>query len=248
MALDRYEVLVTDDSDNDTTQNFLYSKFPWVKWIKGPRRGPAANRNNGARHACGEWLAFTDDDCLPESGWLRALSSKMHESKLLEGCTLAEGQQSRLDEESPLNPKGGCLWSCNFAITTGLFNEVGGFDENFPCAALEDVDLRMRLEHLGYHPLFVDNAIVRHPWRLMKGENFIKRRMLSYEYFAKKHGLESSFRIWKLLFWMNRMRFFKGYILAPFWQCRGRGFWRAVRLQIVMTICEIKLNSRLADR
>src|SRR5207245_7591311 len=35
-------------------------------------RGPAAARNAGWRAANGEVIAFTDDDCIPEPGWLLA--------------------------------------------------------------------------------------------------------------------------------------------------------------------------------
>ena len=33
-------------------------------------QGPAAARNAGWRAACGEIVAFTDDDCIPEADWL----------------------------------------------------------------------------------------------------------------------------------------------------------------------------------
>lgn len=38
-------------------------------------RRPAAARNAGARAARGRHLAFTDDDCWPEAGWLRELAA-----------------------------------------------------------------------------------------------------------------------------------------------------------------------------
>ena len=47
-------------------------EFPMVRWNEGPRRGPAANRNFGARVADGEWLIFLDDDCNPRPGFLAA--------------------------------------------------------------------------------------------------------------------------------------------------------------------------------
>ena len=39
--------------------------------------GPAAARNAGAKRARGEFLAFTDDDCLPEPGWLTGLAEAL---------------------------------------------------------------------------------------------------------------------------------------------------------------------------
>ena len=64
LAAASYEVIVTDDGSRATSEAMLREKFPWAKWMAGPRRGPAANRNHGAKHANGNWIAFADDDCL----------------------------------------------------------------------------------------------------------------------------------------------------------------------------------------
>ena len=74
LSHDQYEVIVSDDSAHAAARELLFDRYPWVRWTGGPRRGPAANRNAGARVARGEWLVFTDDDCLPEFGWLEGLA------------------------------------------------------------------------------------------------------------------------------------------------------------------------------
>ncbi len=71
-----YEVIVSDDSKDDSTMMLIQQKFERVKYINGPKRGPAANRNNGAKHAKGEWLIFIDDDCIPEPGLLKAFRGR----------------------------------------------------------------------------------------------------------------------------------------------------------------------------
>ena len=63
LAANQYEVIVTDDGSQSTAEQLMKGKYPWARWLQGPRKGPAANRNNGARYAEGEWLVFTDDDC-----------------------------------------------------------------------------------------------------------------------------------------------------------------------------------------
>src|SRR3954454_19452887 len=65
-----FETIVTDDG-REPVGEFLAANYPWVKWVRGPRLGPAANRNHGAALAQGEWLLFTDDDCTPTLGWLQ---------------------------------------------------------------------------------------------------------------------------------------------------------------------------------
>lgn len=182
-----YEVIVSDDGI-ESAEQALGARFPWVRWVTGPRRGPAANRNSGAKHARGDWLAFTDDDCLPSSAWLESYRLAMHDGcRVYEGRTCADGERTRLDMECPANETGGYLWSCNFMIDAYLFRELGGFDEHFPTAAMEDVDLRWRINDRAIEILFVENAVVGHPWRCRKSWRHQRDVALSVSYFVTKH-------------------------------------------------------------
>jgi len=168
MARDRYEVIVTDDGSASTAREMVSSQFPWARWVRGPGRGPAANRNHGVKSALGRWLAFTDDDCLPDADWLAGFQSAAEahpECALFEGAIYADRPRRSLAELAPINEKGGYLWSGNFAISSRLFGEIGGFDERY-VAAMEDVDLRQRLKKAGHEALFLPSARVCHPWRL----------------------------------------------------------------------------------
>ena len=57
------EIIISDDSNNNLSKKLINKNFPKVTWIKGPKNGPGANRNNGASLATKEWLLFIDDDC-----------------------------------------------------------------------------------------------------------------------------------------------------------------------------------------
>src|SRR5882724_4497385 len=59
------EVIVTDDGRSVTTQAMVESQIPFARWIAGPQRGPASNRNHGAAQASGDFLLFLDDDVEP---------------------------------------------------------------------------------------------------------------------------------------------------------------------------------------
>jgi GT2 family glycosyltransferase len=180
------EVIVSDDARQKELQRYLALHYPWVRYLEGPRRGPAANRNNGASKARGEWLVFTDDDCLPCAGWLDIFHASSHKARVLEGRTNADRARERLDEESPINA-GGYLWSCNFAITRALFESLGGFDENFPFAAMEDMDLKKRIDDAGEKVPFLSDAVVVHPWRRLRGLAFLNKKQRSELYFWSKH-------------------------------------------------------------
>ena len=163
---EQYEVIVTDDGSRSTAQQLVESSYPWVRWVQGPRRGPAANRNHGAQAATGEFLAFTDDDCLPKTGWLEAYASALTpNTAVYEGKTTCEAGITSPLYQAPINLTGGCLWSCNFLIQACLFRQLGGFDMQFAMPAMEDVDLHERLCQRGDTIVFVENAIVDHPPR-----------------------------------------------------------------------------------
>ena len=163
-----YEVIVTDDGAGEQAAALIAEHYPWAKWTRGPRRGPASNRNHGASLARGEWLVFVDDDCLPDlelvSAYARARVGNPS-AHVFEGRTYVDRPRRTLAEFSPLNEAGGFLWSCNFAIEKSLFEALGGFDARFPYACMEDVDFRERLIARGERFSFLKEAAVCHPWR-----------------------------------------------------------------------------------
>ncbi len=163
---EQYEVIVTDDGSRSTAEQLMRESYPWVRWVAGPRRGPAPNRNNGAANARGQWLAFTDDDCLPAPTWLASYAEAISETAAVyEGKTVCvEGVTSPL-YQSPINLTGGCLWSCNFMIRAALFRAVDGFDTDYAMPAMEDIDLHERLCRRGDPIIFVEGAVVDHPPR-----------------------------------------------------------------------------------
>lgn len=222
-----YEVIVTDDGSKSTAREMVEKNFPWARWIEGPRRGPAANRNNGAKHAQGKWLVFTDDDCLPDQGFLSGYYHAVLENKaeVLEGKTSPSGIRTRVDMECPANETGGYLWSCNMAVQKDLFWEMEGFDENFPGPAMEDMDFRIRLVKRKKQIPFIPRALVLHPWRTGKSFKDIKMVNASIVYYVGKHSeLKCNFSLGHLSLGLAR-RLFSHLPRAAF-ECKGRGWIR----------------------
>ena len=194
-----YEVIVADDApEGVNAREMVRERFPAVRWVAGPGKGPAANRNRGSAEARGAWLVFTDDDCLPLPGWLAAYAARLDAPdgaalRVLEGPTTSglEGGFSPF-MSAPLNDKGGCLWSCNFAIERRFFGEVGQFDDGFPHPHLEDVDLRLRLEDRGQEYPFVPSAVVEHPPRPDRPMLKWVESQESAFYLARKRGVPVS--------------------------------------------------------
>ncbi len=195
LSADQYEVIVSDDGRETTAEEMIEQHYPWAKWVVGPKRGPAANRNNGAKYAQGEWLVFTDDDCLPDVQWLEAYTEAItaHPNyQVFEGRTYVDRPQQSLAEKSPANETGGYLWSCNFCIQKGLFNCLNGFDERFPYAAMEDADFRLKLTKAEKQFLFVRNAAICHPWRISGGWQESQRHIQSTLIYLSIHPEQNS--------------------------------------------------------
>ena len=182
-----YEIIVTDDSKVNNEVGMLMTEYPFVHFVEGPKKGPAANRNSGAKHAKGEWLIFIDDDCQPDKDILKTYYEEIIKGDYdaFEGYINADRAQERYDEQSPLNISGGCFWSCNIAVNKEIYNSIGGFDEGFPFPALEDTDLYHRLK-LVAKTAFLEKAKVIHPWRKPLKWNNYRKWIKCHDYAIKK--------------------------------------------------------------
>lgn len=191
---DKVEVIITDDGDHHFETTGVTESFPAFRFISGPQRGPAANRNNGASLAKGEWLIFIDDDCLPDANLLKAYTAAIEEypeAGAFEGCILPDDWNKLKKDmaECPVNTTGNCFWSANIVIRADLFRQIGGFDEQFLIAAQEDQDIYLRLKKLA-KIVFVKDAIVVHPVRIAQITEKIKRMpagFANWEKYYNKH-------------------------------------------------------------
>lgn len=234
-----HEIIVSDDSHDQITKQLIDNHYSWANWTQGPKRGPAANRNQGAKQANGEWLVFLDDDCLPQPGWLKAylelILSDAMKATVLEGKTVANGPKSRFDEEAPINITGNKLWSCNFAIKKSVFQEVEGFDESFPYAAMEDVDFFERVQKKAVIA-FVHDAVVIHPWRIIKPFVNFKKHFKSHLYISRKLGYAKS-----KSFRFKRVKIFVGSVIFGFMHLAKFSFrgWKVYIERSILNFCLI---------
>lgn len=177
-------IFVTDDSRDDRTREMIGWEFPTVQWIAGPKRGPAANRNHGARAADAEWIVFLDDDCIPQPGWLNALTAHL-DADVIEGRTVCPDASDDPFCEFVENLNGDNFWSCNLAIRRSVLERLGGFDEDFTESAGEDMELATRIRKGGLRTVFAPGATVHHParrgsWKLLWRRTCMQRWMALY--------------------------------------------------------------------
>ncbi len=68
-----YEVIVSDDSNEELVEETetITSSFKDTRYIRGPRKGVAANRNNCLDYLNGEFVSFVDDDVIISPDFLK---------------------------------------------------------------------------------------------------------------------------------------------------------------------------------
>lgn len=128
-----------------------------VEVLRGRAAGPAAARNVGWRASEAGWVAFLDDDVIPDPDWGERLLEDL--SVLDEGVAGSQGRvrvplpTDRPPTDWERNIKGleGAPWiTADMAYRRRVLEEVGGFDERFTRAYREDADLGLRVAGAGY--------------------------------------------------------------------------------------------------
>lgn len=142
-----------------------------VEVLGGRAAGPAAARNVGWRASGAEWVAFLDDDVVPEPEWCAQLSGDL--SGLGPDVAGSQGEvrvptpEDRRPTDWERNVKGleGARWiTANIAYRRRVLEAVGGFDERFLRAYREDADLGLRVTDAGYR-IERGRRVVVHPVR-----------------------------------------------------------------------------------
>ena len=161
---ERFEVVVVRADDRPAPAAELPEGLR-VRSMTAPASRPG-QRNVGWRAARGRLIAFTDDDCRPEPGWLEELLARDGgEGVFVQGRTepdpdeihLLHGlaRSVRVDAPSPWHE------TCNIAYPRALLDRLGGFDEAFESSG-EDTDLGLRAIEEGASPAYAPAALVHH--------------------------------------------------------------------------------------
>jgi GT2 family glycosyltransferase len=166
-----FEVVVVDDASTDDTWSVLTGLARSAALTLVPRHldanaGPAHARNVGWKAARAPLVAFTDDDCVPQPGWLAALVEGLQDAELVQGCT-----RPNPDQQSAMGPfsrtvettrEWGFYETCNMGYRRDVLERAGGFDERFRYPFGEDTDLAWRAKEQGAQSTFAADALVYH--------------------------------------------------------------------------------------
>ncbi len=182
---DRFEVIVVDDGSRSPLDPVVDPFQPQIQLtlLRQSNAGPSRARNNGGARARGDLLAFTDDDCVPEPGWLRGLAAafRSYPKSLLGGRTIGGLPSNPYATASQLlvsyvyayynrDPDEARFFaSNNLAAPARLFRKIGGFNTRHTRAASEDRELCDHWRSLGYRLRYVPDAVIRHAHALTPG-------------------------------------------------------------------------------
>lgn len=168
-----WEVVVVHDYDEATAARVIEGHPLYESGVLSHRQiepgtgSPARQRNIGWRAAKGELLAFTDDDCRPEPGWLDELLSvaRANPESVVQGTTRGDPFETAILAAPHvrtlwIDPVGPFAQTANILYPRALVERLDGFDER--AVAGEDVELSLRARAVGAEIVAAPQAIVNH--------------------------------------------------------------------------------------
>ena len=175
------EIIIVDDGSTDGMPEYLeaYARSwgpeqPRLRVMRQAHQGPAAARNLGAEAAQGEFLLFTDADCVPHVDWIKEMVAPFQSPgiaavkgayKTKQRSLVARFAQAEFEaryRQLAAAEYVDVVFSYSAGFRREVFRTIGGFDTSFPVADNEDTDLSYRVATAGYKIKFNPAAIIYH--------------------------------------------------------------------------------------
>jgi len=191
------EVIVVDQSRDEATRLAVsrrQGRAVPVRYVRGIGTGLSRAKNQGVADGTARVIAFTDDDCLADPGWIEALCEPIlaGRAEAVVGRTLPETSIGGMDETysfyapegSPVFRRRTHPWRVggggNFAAARDVLLRTGSFDERLgpgaPLESAEDMDMVHRLLRAGSRMVYAPRAVIRHrSWRSARQNRRLSR-------------------------------------------------------------------------
>jgi glycosyltransferase involved in cell wall biosynthesis len=177
-----WQLVVVDNGSTDGTWRWLQSLKSTANFridvVAEPAAGLSHARNAGLRHALGDIVAFTDDDCYPTESFLDdVLEAFAHGG--IDYCggrvvlhdpadlpvSLVTSTIQRVLPPNTFVPAG-AISGANMAFSRALLDIVGPFDVGLgagsPTRSAEDTDFLFRSSWCGFTGMYIPTLTVRH--------------------------------------------------------------------------------------
>ncbi len=179
---EKFEVILVDDGSEQCLDGVVapFRSMLQVKLLRQNVGGCANARQHGVSMAQGTYLAFTDDDCLPQIHWLQIMEEHFGLEK---ECALTGPVQNALEGNCysattelllhyiriySATAKGSRSFfpTNNIAFPAELFRRIGGMNPSWTVSGGEDRDLCYRWLAGGYSIRFLPDMRVLHAHHL----------------------------------------------------------------------------------
>lgn len=144
-----FEIIIIDHNSSDDTSKIVQScKSEKIKYfLYADKQNIAAVRNFGIEKSLGEYVFFTDADCMVAKNWIEEGMNVLVKKEVagVEGKTVAEHQNFGASQHFVENYTGGQYQTCNIAYKKQRLIECGMFNEKYS-VAYEDIDLAIRIK------------------------------------------------------------------------------------------------------
>ncbi len=193
-----HEILVVDNGSNDGSVEYLQATFPQVRVVALPENlGFTKGNNAGVRAARHDIVVLLNNDMVVDPGFLRplldgfgpktfAVSSQIYLQDPLArreetGRTAAQFRRGLIDyahqdvgKDKVSRPRYPTFWAGggSSAFHRGRFLTLGGFQDIFSPAYVEDTDLSFQAWKAGWDVLFAPGSIVYHRHRASTSRRF----------------------------------------------------------------------------
>lgn len=177
-----WELIVVDNNSADKTGELIgdlrRNTTVDMRYVLEERQGLSYARNRGIEESKGRIIAFLDDDCIVDPGWLSRLVNEFHADPEL--CGIGGRVELYDERDKPVTimtsrdrrlfTSAGQLFSfmhgCNMAFDRKVFENTGGFDVRLgpgtKILAAEDADFIYRVYKSGFKMLYCPELLVYH--------------------------------------------------------------------------------------
>ncbi|MGA7870999.1 MAG: glycosyltransferase [Candidatus Binatus sp.] len=213
-TLQDFEIICVDDGSTDRTRAILEGYGDRVRLVEQANGGPAAARNNGARHSSGEYVAFLDADDVWMPQFLErsvaALDADPALSLVYCNAALADSEGVALDtslvgdgfDHPPsLNELLTRLWPIMPSaalVRRSAYEQCGGYRDELRGASFrfEDVDFWIKMREQGPFGYIADPLIIwRFAWfpkQLKRLPDYSKALHVFEAYLQERYGLSAA--------------------------------------------------------